>query len=575
MILKKSAYNTIQNIRIFTVFKQKTQGMKYTLKYFLIFTLLFLTGLYSPLFSCTSVLVSKGASIDGSVITSWTYDVVGFMAPLYYYPGGNYDEADSLRLYSFREGKYLGTIGQASRTYKVVGNMNEKQVSIGETTFTGRRELHGGEGIIDYGNLIYITLQRASSAREAILIMDALAKEYGYRDTGESFSIADKDEAWILDFIGKGKHGSGAVWVAARVPDGYISAHANQSRITTINWVDKKNWMWSEDVVEFARNMGWHSGPDSEFSFADSYAPPTSQSLLLCESRVWSIFNRAAPSANYSAAYWRGVEGANPYPLFIKPDKKISVQDVMNFHRDHYHDTPYYTGTGVGAGPFENPYRWRPLTFKLEGDTTQYCWERTISQVQTAFSFITQARNYLPDPIGGICWYSVDDTYSTVWMPFYLATESVPPSLAGGSPVEFSWESAFWIFSMVNNFSYGIYNYAIRDIQEVRTELEDKTFAMMPALDMSAELLYETDPGLMSEYLTAFCINNAEKVTERWRQLAGFLLVKYNDRYIRHEMKIDSWPKGIGYPDDFLRKAVEERPGYYELRWRKFDEKFD
>jgi dipeptidase len=528
-----------------------------------------------PASSCTSVLVSRGASVDGSVMTSWTYDVAGFMAPFQHYPGGEYPEGDSLRLYSFREYKYIGTIAQVRKTYRVIGNMNEKQVSIAETTFTGRRELHGGNGFLDYGNLIYITLQRAASAREAIRIMDELVRTYGYSDTGESFSIADKEEAWVLEFIGKGKHGKGAVWVAARVPDGYIAAHANQARIREVNWSDSENWMWAPDLIDFAREMGWFSGTEEEFKFADVYAPVTPRSLLLCESRVWSIFRRASPSSGFSADYWRCVEGAEPYPLFVKPDKKLSVQDIIGFHRDHFHDTPYYTGEGIAAGPYGNPYRWRPVFFSLENDSTQYGWERPISQPQTAFSFITQARNWLPDEIGGLVWYSVDDTYSTVWMPFYMATKSVPPSLSGGSPVEFSWESAYWIFSMVNNLAYGMYNVMIEDIQKVQEELESRMFAMIPAMDEAALLLHETNPSLMREFLSSFSVDQAERVTERWRELAGYLIVKYNDRYIRKEMNIDSWPTGVGYPEDFNRRAVEERPGYYEIRWRKPGEPVD
>jgi dipeptidase len=549
--------------------------MKQTSVALLIVISLFFPGLQQQTHACTSVLVSRGASADGSVMTSWTYDVTGFMAPLYFYPGGEYSEGDSLRLYSFREYKYIGSISQVRRTLKVVGNMNELQVSIGETTFTGRKELHGGNGLFDYGNLIYVTLQRATSARDAIRIMDALVKEYGYSDTGEIFSIADKHEAWILEFIGKGEHGKGAVWVAARVPDGYIAAHANQARIRHINWKDTKNWMWSHDVVDFARQMGWFDGADKDFSFTDAYAPPTPRSLLLCESRVWSVFNRSAPSANLSADYWRCVQGAEPYPLFVKPDRKITIRDMIALHRDHFHDTPYYTGTGVGAGPYSNPYRWRPVIFKLDGDTTEYSWERPISQPQTAFSFITQARAGLPDAIGGIVWYSVDDNYSNVWMPFYLATSRVPPSLSGGSPVEFSWESMYWVFSLVNNYAYGLYNVVIGDIIEVQQEVENRAISMLPAIDKAAEHLYNTDRTLMEEYLTSYCVENAEQVTERWRQLAGFLFVKYNDRYKREEMRIDSWPKSIGYPDDFNRRAVEERPGYYEVRWRDKGEKID
>lgn len=542
--------------------------------------LLILAMLISPagikVFGCTSILVSAGASADGSVMTSWTYDVTGFMAPLQFYPGGEYAEGDSLDIFSFREGKFLGRIKQAPRTFKIVGNMNEHQVSIGETTFTGRSELHGGEGVFDYGNLIYVTLQRARTAREAILIMDQLAKTYGYHDTGESFSIADKNEAWVLEFIGKGKHGKGAVWVAARVPDGYIAAHANQARIRKVDWKDNDNWMWADDVVDFAREMGWFDGKKKDFNFVEAYNPVTPTSLLLCESRVWSIFRRAAPSANFEADYWRCVKGAEPYPLFVKPDKQLTVQDMINFHRDHFHDTPYYTGTGISAGPYENPYRWRPVFFQLEGDTVnRYAWERPISQPQTAFSFITQARNWMPDMIGGICWYSVDDTYSNAWMPMYLGLNSVPPSLAKGSPIEFDWESTYWVFSLVTNFSYKFYNKTIPEIQKVQQEVENRAFTMVPAIDKAAMALHSSNPEITAEYLTTFSVDNAEKVTERWRELGHYLFVKFNDGYVRPEMRIDSWPQGIGYPDDFRRRAVDERPGYYDVRWREPGEKID
>jgi dipeptidase len=525
--------------------------------------------------ACTNVLVSAGASKDGSVMTSWLYDVAGFMAPLHYFPAGTYKEGDSLKVYGFRDNEYLGKIAQAARTFKVVGNMNENQVAIGETTFTGRSELHGGEGVLDYGNLIMITLQRARTAREAILIMDQLAKEYGYRDTGESFSIADKNEAWILDFIGKGKHGKGAVWVAAKVPDGYIAAHANQSRIRFVDWNDTENWMWSADVVDFAREMGWFDGTINDFSFREAYDPVTPRSLLLCESRVWSVYRRAAPSQNFSAAYWRGVKGAEPYPLFIKPDQKISMQDMIALHRDHFHDTPYYTGDGFVAGPFSNPYRWRPVVFEIEGDTTSYSWERPISQPQTAFSYITQARSWLPDPIGGICWYGLDDVYSNAFIPLYTGMNSIPPSLSGGSPLTFDWDVAFWVFNHVTNYAYGLYSLMIEDIQEVQQRVENRAHAMTKAVDRAALALYESDPRFMEEYLSDFSINFTEYTVESWRELGHHLFVKYADGYIRQTDDLAPWPSGVGYPEEFFRKAVEKRPGYYDVRWREKGEPID
>ncbi len=524
-------------------------------------------------YPCTNVLVSRGASTDGSVMISYLYDMAGFAQPLHFYPGGEYKEGDSLSVYGFQGREFLGKIHQVPKTYKVVGNMNEKQVSIAESTFTGRPELHGGDGLFDYGNLIWITLQRAGSAREAIKIMTELANTYGYKDTGETFSIADKNEVWMMDFIGKGEHGRGAVWVAARVPDGYIAAHANQSRIRKINFRDKDNWMWSEDVVDFAREMGWYRGRDRNFSFRDAYDPPTPTSLLLCESRVWSVYNRAAPSKNFSADYWRCVEGAEPYPLFIKPDEKVSIEDMIAYVRDHFHDTPYYTGKGISSGPYNNPYRWRPVFFELEGDTTRYAWERPISQPQTAFSFITQARNWLPDEIGGICWYSVDDTYSNVFMPLYMGMTDVPKSLTIADPLEFDWDSAFWIFDLLANYSYGQYNIIMPEIKKVQKELENRSISMVKAVDKAAQELYKANKDLMREYLTDFSINNAEYNVSRWKELGFYIFAKYNDRYIRLEDDPRPAVKGIGYPEEFLRQAVEERPGYYDLKWRNPDEK--
>jgi dipeptidase len=539
--------------------------------------LFFLIGafIFSPsgtkTYACTNVLVSKGASADGSVMISYLADAGGLMDPLHFYPGSEYPEGDSLELFSWHTGKSLGKIHQIRRTYRVIGNMNEHQVAIGETTFTGREELHEPNGIMDYGNLMYITLQRAKTAREAIKIMTGLAQTYGYKRTGESFSISDKNEAWVMDFIGKGKHGKGAVWVAAKVPDGYISAHANQARIRKVNWNDKENWMWADDVVDFAREMGWFDGPKEEFSFVDAYNPVDPVSLLLCEGRVWSVFRRAAPSLNLSADYWRCVEGAEPYPLFIKPDKKITVQDMIGLVRDHFHDSPFYTGEGFAAGPYKNPYRWRSLFFELDDDETEtkYAWERTISQPQTGFSFIAQSRSWLPDHIGGIFWYGVDDTYSNAYMPLYMGMTEPPKSLVTGSIFEFDWNSAFWVFNLVSNYAYGLYSFIIEDIKEVQQDVENRAHALTKAVDVAALALYETDKKVMAEYLTDFSVNNAEYTVERWKQLGYHIFNKYNDRYIRTSDEYRPWPDGVGYPQDHLRRAVEEKPGYYDVRWRK------
>ncbi len=531
------------------------------------------SGLTTRVSACTNVLVSSGASADGSVMISYLADAGGFMDPLYFYPGGEYGPEDSLEIYSWHTNALLGKIPQVPRTYRVIGNMNEHQVAIGETTFTGREELHGGNGFIDYGAMMYTALQRAKTAREAIEIMTGLVEDYGYKSTGESFSIADKNEAWIMEFIGKGEHGEGAVWVAARVPDGYIAAHANHARVRQIDWNDTENWMWSDDLVDFAREMGWFGKdqPKEEFSFVDAYSPDNPISLLLCEGRVWSVFNRAAPSKEFSPDFWRCVEGADPYPLFVKPDEKVTVEAMIGFVRDHFHDTPFYTGEGYAAGPYNNPYRWRPLVFELEDDEEDitYSWERTISQPQTGFSFISQARNWLPDPIGGIFWYGVDDTYSNAYMPLYMGMMEPPKSLITGNIIDFDWDSAFWVFNLVANYAYGLYNYIIEDIKEVQVDVENRSHAMTSAVDRAAQALYETDQEIMKEYLTDFSVNNAEYTVQRWRELGYHIFSKYNDRYIRTEDELRPWPEGVGYPQEHLRRVMDKRPGYYEVRWRE------
>ncbi|HSV88209.1 MAG TPA: C69 family dipeptidase [Bacteroidales bacterium] len=531
--------------------------------------IILLTGVSKPAFSCTSVLVSRGASADGSVMISYLADAGGFMDPLNFYPGGTYEPGDSVDIICWHYGHLLGRIAQVPRTYRVIGNMNEHQVAIGETTFTGRTELHDPNGIIDYGAMMYIALQRSRTAREAIIVMTGLVEEYGYVSTGESFSIADKNEAWVMEFIGKGKHGKGAVWVAARVPEGYMAAHANQARIRKVNWNDTENWMWAEDVVDFARKMGWFDGPKEEFSFVDAYAPVTPRSLMICEGRVWSIFNRAAPSQNFSAEYWRGVVGAEPYPLFIRPDKKLTVQDMKGLVRDHFDGTPFYTGDGFSSGPFDLPYRWRPLGFTVEGCDKTYSWPRPISQPQTGFSFISQSRNWMPDPIGGIFWYGLDDTYSNAYMPLYVGMLRPPISLRTGNIVEFDLNSAFWVFNLVANYAYGLYSFMIEDIKKVQYELESRSRALTRAVDVAALALYQSDKALMHEYLTEFSVANAENTVERWRQLAFYLISKYNDRYIRTGTSLRPWPEGVGYPADFRRRAVEDRRHMYEVRWRQ------
>lgn len=529
-----------------------------------------LPGLLIAQFSsaCTSMLISKGASADGSSMISYLADAGGFMDPLYFVPARKHAPNDSMSIYEWDTGKFLGKIKQVPQTFKVIGNMNEHQLVIGETTFGGRAELKKSIGIIDYGSLMYIALQRAQSAREAIQVMTSLVQEYGYASSGESFSIADKNEVWLLELIGKGEKEQGAVWAAAKVPDGYMTAHANHSRIGKINFKDKANWMWSDDVISFARNQGFYSGTDEDFLFNETYHPTEPSSLFLCEGRVWSIYRRAAPAQNFSDDYWRAVRGADPYPLFIKPDKKISVSDAFALMRDHFQGTPYDMTKGLAAGPHGNPYRWKPLFFHLEGDTiTKYGWERPISTQQTGFSFISQSRSTLPDNIGGLLWYGVDDTYSTCYMPLYMGMTMIPKSLATGDIVRFDWNSAYWVFNLVANYAYGMYTPIIKEIQQVQSDLESYALSVQNAIEKSAVELHKTDPVLANRFLTEYSVNNAEKTVERWKELGYYIFAKYNDRYSRENDESRPKVKGCGYANEFLKQVVEDRPGYFKIDW--------
>lgn len=522
-------------------------------------------------FTCTNLLVTKGASADGSTMITYNADAGGFMEPLYYSPAAKYGDNDSLKVFDWDTGKFLGKIKQAKETYLVIGNMNEYQVAIGETTFTGHKELQDTNGIMDYGSLIRIALQRSKTAREAIKVMTDLVAEYGYYSTGESFSIADPEEVWILEMIGKGGHEKGAVWVAVKIPDGYISAHANQARIRTFPLNDPKNCIYSKDVISFAQKHGYYDPKrDGEFSFVDAYNPLDPTGLLYCEGRVWSLFRRASPSGNFPPDYWRAVEGAEPYPLYIKPDKKLTVSDVIDLMRDHFNDTPWDLTKGLAAEPFGNPVRWKPLGFKIEGDTMRYGWERPISTQQTAFAFVSQSRSWLPREIGGVFWYGVDDNYTTVYVPLYCSMYAPPPSSQGYSIKDFSLKSAFWVFNLVANLAYTKYSYMIKDIQAVQSELENKFVAFQDAVDKAALELYKKDKQLAVSYLTDYSVSQFELTVNRWRSLWEYLVVKYNDGYI-NDVNVEGGrhPKGVGYGDEFFRRVVNERPGYYDVKMKK------
>jgi len=474
---------------------------------------------------------------------------------LYYTPAGRHAPGSELDVYEWDTGKFLGKIDQVPVTYSVAGNMNEHQVSIGETTWGGRSELQDPKAIVDYGSLMYITLQRAKTAREAIEIMGGLVEKYGYYSSGETFSIADPNEVWIMDMIGKGPDNKGAVWVARKVPDGYISGHANAARIRQFSLKDKKNTLYAPDVISFAREMGYFDGEDKDFSFAEAYHPPRFGARRFCDARVWCMFNRAAPSMNLPAGWAMGEEDADPYPLWIEPDQKLTVADVIGFMRDHFEDTPLDMTGDVGAGPYELPYRWRPLTWKAGDGDERYLNERATSTQQTGFSFVAQARSWLPDPIGGVQWFGVDDTYSTVYFPVYCGVTRVPKSYAVGTGTfdDVTWESAFWVFNQVSNFAYLRYNDMIEDIQVVQGELECRFMADQPEIDSAALALYEQSPRLAKDYLTDYTTTNGDMVVERWRELGKFLLYKYLDGNVKDEHGEVTHP---GYPESWYQMVA-------------------
>jgi dipeptidase len=506
-----------------------------------------------PALACTNFLITKGASTDGSTMITYAADSHVLYGELYYWPAGKHILGTMIDVYEWDTGKHLGQIEQVAETYTVVGMMNEHQVAIGETTWGGRPELHDPEAIIDYGSMMFLGLQRAKTAREAIKVMTDLVAEYGYYSSGESVSISDPNEVWIMEIIGKGPENKGAVWVARKVPDGYISAHANHPRIRQFPLNDKENTLYAPDVITFAREQGYFEGEDKDFSFADAYGPATFGALRFCESRVYCMFNRAAPSLNMPIDYVKGIDGAEPMPLWIKPDKKLSVRDVMEFMRDHFEGTELDMTKDIGAGPYGLPYRWRPLTWKVDG--VEYLNERATSTQQTGFSFVAQSRSWLPDPIGGVIWFGVDDTYSTVYVPMYCGITKPPESFAVGTGDfhDVTWESAFWVFNYVSNFSYLRYNDMIKDVQIVQRELEGKFLGAQPGVDQAALALYEQAPQLARDYLTEFSVKAGNDTVKRWRELGEFLLYKYLDGNVKDELGGLTQP---GYPESWYETVA-------------------
>ncbi|MFH1862776.1 MAG: C69 family dipeptidase [bacterium] len=515
---------------------------------------------WQPLCACTNLLVTKGASADGSVMITYTCDGE-FHPTLRYLQAADHLPGDSLVISDW-DGKVRGRIAQVPHTYAVVHLMNEYQLCISETTFDGRLELENPQGVLHYWDMMRLALQRAKTAREAIQVMTDLVEEYGYRSTGESFSIADPEEAWIMEMIGPGPGGKGAAWVALRVPDGTISCHANKARIGEFPLNDPRNCLYSKNVISLATEKGYYDPTSGKpFSFRDTYCPATPRNQRYADARVWSIMRRAAPTLQLSPDYHRAAEGAEPYPLWIKPDKKLDLKDVMALMRDHFEGTDYDMTKGIDAGPYDSPNRWRPITWMV--DSVEYVWERPISTQQTGYSFISQARSWLPREVGGVLWYGVDDTYTTCYFPLYCCVTEVPKSFRTGGLDQFSWDSAWWVFNFAANFANLRYRDMIVDILTVRDDLEGMMLALQPAVERTAADLLKSNPELAKCYLTEYSVMRGEMVVDRWRKLGEDLIRKYNDGYVQRE-KGD--PQEVGYPEEWLREVVRSRPYQFLLK---------
>ena len=520
--------------------------------------------------ACTNFLVGKDASVDGSTMVSYAADSYALYGFLHHSPAADYAEGAVREVKDWDTGKPLCTIPQVAHTYNVVGNMNEHQLTIGETTWGGRPELEVGEGI-DYGSLIYIALERCKTAREAIKCMTDLVAEYGYASSGETFSIADPNEVWLMELIGKGKVEKGAVWVATRVPDDCIAAHANQARFTTINFKDKENWMWSKDVVKFARKQGYYTGKkDEDFNFQEAYAPYDFSGLYVCEARVWSFFRKFSGDMDKYFDFASGktfVETGGKYagermPLYIKPNHKVSAQELKDCMRDQYEGTPLDITQGPDAGPWNSKLRYGSLGFKL--DSVQYWFERPIATQQTAWSFVAQMRGYESAKAGGILWFGVDDAASTVYVPMYSTITEVPECFkeGNGDMYNYSPTSAWWTYNIVANWAYTKYSAMMPDIKKVQAAWEDKFNAQVEAVDAQVA---EMDPAKATEFLTKYSCAQAQESTAAWKDLGIYLFVKYLDgqerkekdgQFLRNAYGEPEGPNRTPYPTEFLQKIA-------------------
>lgn len=535
----------------------------------------FLLVSYFSSWACTNFIVGKKASADGSVICSYNADDYGLFIGLCHYPAGKHEKGSVRKIYDWDTNVYHGQIPEAEVTYNVIGNINEYQVSIGETTFGGREELVDTTGILDYGSLIYIALQRSKTAREAIKVMTTLTDKYGYCSGGETFTICDSNEAWIMEMIGKGPGRKGTVWVAVRIPDDAICAHANQSRIRTFNQKDKKNVMFSKDCITFAREKGWFSGKDADFSFCEAYAYPDFSGRRFCEARVWSFFNHFSTDMERYLPYAEGkVKDAEPMPLWIKPNRKVSVQDIQECMRDHYEGTPFSLDKDLGQGVWNMPYRPTPLTYKVDGK--EYFNERPTSTQQTAFSYVAQLRSWLPRQIGGVLWFGNDDGNMVAYTPIYCGNTSQPEcyNTKDADAVTFSMKNAFWVCNWVSNMVYPRYSLMFGSLKSVRDSLETSYFSAQAEIERKAMVLYDENPSLAIDFLTDYSIDKAQQMIDRWRQLGTYLIVKYNDmaikpdedgRFIRTETGLGATVERPGFPENVAREIVKSSGDRYAV----------
>ena len=527
-------------------------------------------GSVSEAEACSNFIVGKKASVDGSVMCSYSADDYGMFQYLCHYPAAKHAKGEMRKIFDWDSNKYYGEIPEAAETYNVIGNINEWQVTIGETTYGGREEMVDSTGIMDYGSLIYVALQRSKSAREAIKVMTTLANTYGYNSEGETFTICDPNEAWIMEMMGKGAGSKGAVWVALRIPDDAICAHANQSRIGKFNMKDKKNVMYAKDVVSFARSKGWFKGKDADFSWKMAYAKPDFSGRRFCDARAWAMLNHFYDMSPYLDWALGKNPDAQDMPLWVVPNKKVSVKDVENVMRDHYEGTPLSVadGSDIGGGIWEMPYRPTPLMYKVDGK--QYFNERPVSTQQTGFVFVSQMRSWLPREIGGVFWFANDDANMAAFTPVYCSMTERPEcyNTPGADALHFSKKNAYWVCNMTSNMVYPRYSLMFPTLKEVRDSLDNSYFAAQPGVEKKAQELYAQNPQAAVKYLNDYSVEKAQQMLARWNQLFEFMVVKYNDMIIKPTDKNGTFkktPYGLGatpvrpgYPEKFAKQLVKQ-----------------